>query len=432
MTMGEGSPIKPFPGSLPLDAEGRRRLPDGKARDIAHAFDVAKLPAGFHDDPYPAYQALLDHAPIHRMASGSVAISRHAHLEAVYKDTVAYSSDKKEEFRPKFGDTPLYLHHTTSLVFNDPPLHTRVRRIIAGALTPRAIADMEEPVTTLVDSLLDAMAARGEVDLIEDFASAIPVEVIGNMLGVPRDERGPLRGWSLAILGALEPAPAPAQLDLGNRSVTEFVAYLERLIEDRRKKPGDPGKDVLTRLILGETDGAQLTAVELEQNCIFLLNAGHETTTNLIGNALFALTEWREERRRLIAEPALIRTAVEEFLRFESSNQLGNRMTTREVEIGGESFPAGTSITLMIGAANRDPERFPRPDVLDVARQPNRHLAFGSGAHQCVGLNVARLEGRIAIGRFLARFPGFELAGVPTRGGRARFRGFLKIPARVG
>jgi hypothetical protein len=288
---------------------------------------------------------------------------------------------------------------------------------------------MEGPVTALVDSLLDAIEHKGVFDVIEDFAAAIPVEVIGNMLAVPREERGPLRAWSLAILGALEPAPTPAQLEHGNRSVVEFTAYLERLIAGRRRRPGDPEKDVLTRLIQGEPDGARLTAAELEQNCIFILNAGHETTTNLIGNGLFALTEWPEERLRLVRDPSLLRTAVEEMLRFESSNQLGNRMTARAAEIAGVPLAAGTSVTLLIGAANRDPRRFSAPDRFDVARQPNRHLAFGSGAHQCVGLNVARLEGRIAIGRFLARFPGFRLAGTPVRGGRARFRGFLSIPA---
>ncbi len=196
--------------------------------------------------------------------------------------------------------------------------------------------------------------------------------------------------------------------------------------------PGDPERDVLTRLIQGEQDGERLSERELLHNIIFILNAGHETTTNLIGNGLHALLEWPEEKARLIARPELIRTAVEEFLRFESSNQLGNRMTTRAVAIGGVAMPAGTFITIGIGAANRDPAEFADPDRLDVAREPNRHLAFGSGPHVCIGLNVARLEGRIAIERFLARFPGYRLAGEPVRGGRARFRGFLSIPVMLG
>jgi cytochrome P450 len=424
------TPSEPFPHSLPLDGHGMRLLAPGHAAAIASRFDFTHLPEGFHADPYPVYHALRVHAPVLCVASGCV-LTRHADLEAVYKDTATFSSDKKLEFRPKYGDSPLYAHHTTSLVFNDPPLHTRVRRIMAGALTARAIAGMERPVEDLVDRLLDDMEKRNEVDLIEDFAAAIPVEVIGNLLGVPRDDRGPLRAWSLAILGALEPAPTPDQLQRGNRAVREFLDYLGGLVVERRKTPGDPEEEVLTRLILGESDGQRLTEAELLQNCIFILNAGHETTTNLIGNGLFALVEWPEERERLIREPPLIKTAVEEFLRFESSNQLGNRITTRATEIGGVALPPQMSITLCIGAANRDPERFAHPDLLDIGRQPNRHLAFASGPHQCVGMNVARLEGRIAISRFLARFPRYRANGRPTRGGRVRFRGFLSIPVTL-
>ena len=386
------------------------------------------LPADYYANPYPSYHALREHAPVHRMPDGGYFLSRYADCIAVYKDTAAYSSDKKREYGPKYGAGLLYEHHTTSLIFNDPPLHTRVRRIIAGALTPRAIADMEAPVTALVDGLLDAMAAKGSADLIADLAAAVPVEVIGNLLAVPREERGPLRDWSLAILGALEPVISEAAAQRGERAVAEFVDYLARAGRRPARAPGRPERDVLTRLIQGEADGERLSERELLHNIIFILNAGHETTTNLIGNGLFALLEWPEEKARLIAEPELIRTGVEEILRFESSNQLGNRLTTRPVEIGGVAMPAGTFITIGIGAANRDPAEFPDPDRLDIAREPNRHLAFGSGAPRVRRAQRARLEGRIAIGRFLARFPNYRLSGEPVRGGRARFRGFLSIP----
>jgi hypothetical protein len=399
-----------------------------RARAVADVFDLRRLPAEYYANPYPTYHALREHAPVHRLPDGGYFLSRYADCVAVYKDAIAYSSDKKREFAPKYGDSLLFEHHTTSLVFNDPPLHTRVRRIIAGAFTPRAIADMERPVVALVDDLLDAMQRKGSADLIADLAAAVPVEVIGNLLAVPRDERGPLREWSLAILGALEPVLTEAQRERGERAVAGFLEYLRRLVAERRAHPGDPERDVLTRLIQGEADGQRLSEPELLHNIIFILNAGHETTTNLIGNGLYALLEWPEEKARLIARPELVRSAVEEILRFESSNQLGNRVTTRAVEIGGVALPAGTFITIGIGAANRDPAEFADPDRLNVAREPNRHLAFGSGAHVCAGLNVARLEGRIAIGRFLARFPGYALAGEPVRGGRARFRGFLSIP----
>ncbi len=407
--------------------------PAADVRSVAEGFDLSRLPPSFYEDPFPTYHALREHAPVKRMPDGSLFLTRWADLDRIYRDTRTFSSGKAEEFRPKYGEgTPLYEHHTTSLVFNDPPLHTRVRRLIAGALMPRALAAMEPGLVALVDRLLDAMAERGgEADLISDYAAAIPVEVIGNLLAVPHEERGPLRGWSLAILGALEPVVAPEAAARGNAAVEEFLAYLRTLVARRRAAPGDPNADVLTRLIMGEADGERLTERELLHNCVFLLNAGHETTTNLIGNGLEALLRFPEEKARLVADPGLIGTAVEEFLRYESSNQLGNRRAAADTEIGGVSVPAGTLITLCIGAANRDPERFPDPERLDVGRQPNRHLAFGGGAHMCAGMNLARMEGRIAIGRLLSRFPDYAPASDPVRGGRARFRGFLSLPARL-
>ena len=402
-----------------------------RARQVAESFDLKALPPDFYADPFPYYHALREHAPVKRLPDGGYLLTRYAEVELVYKNPKLFSSDKKKEFKPKYGDSLLYEHHTTSLVFNDPPLHSRVRRLIAGALTPRAIGAMQPALIARVERLLDAMAMKGEVDLIEDFAAAIPIEVIGNLLGVPHDERGPLRGWSLAILGALEPVVAPQAFERGNRAVGEFIAYLEQLIARRRSRPGDPEQDVLTRLIEGEDDGERLTAKELIHNCIFLLNAGHETTTNLIGNGLVALAAFPHEKEKLRERPELAKSAVEEILRFESSNQLGNRITAAAVELGGVRMPGETQITLCIGAANRDPAQFPFPDRFDIARAPNRHLAFATGIHACAGMALARLEGAIALSRFLARFPGYALAGEPTRGGRARFRGFLKIPASL-
>lgn len=400
-------------------------------RELAAGFNLEKLTPEFYANPYPTYRALRENQPVKLMPNGSYFLTRYDDLVSAYKSTKVFSSDKKKEFAPKYGDSLLYEHHTTSLVFNDPPAHTRVRRLIMGALSPRAIAEMEPDLIALVDRLLDALAAKGKVELIEDFAAAIPIQVIGNLLDVPMEEREPLRDWSLAILGALEPVIGEDVFARGNKAVKDFLGYLEILVERRRAKPGNPDRDVLTRLIQGEDNGERLTAKELLHNCVFLLNAGHETTTNLIGNGLVALSDYPAEKKRLIENPALIKTAIEEMLRFESSNQLGNRMTVEQVELGGIALPAGTPVTLCIGAANRDPNQFADPERLDIARTPNRHLAFGSGAHQCAGMALARLEGAIAISRFLARFPDYALNGSPLRGGRVRFRGFLSVPCVV-
>ena len=402
-----------------------------QASAAARDFDLKRLPGDFIDDPFPYYRALREHDPVHRMPDGAWFLTRWRDCDAVYRDARVFSSDKKIEFRPKYGDAPLFEHHTTSLVFNDPPLHTHVRRAIQAALSNRVIAEMEAGLVALVDRLLDAMEREGRADLIEDFAAAIPVEIIGNLLGVPHADRGPLRGWSLAILGALEPVLTAEQMALGNTSVRDFAAYLKGLVDDRRRHPRDPEKDLLTRLIRHEHEGRKLSEPELLQNCIFILNAGHETTTNLIGNTLDILIRFPSERRRLIENPSLMKSAVEEALRYESSNQLGNRIVTQDVTVGGVAMPKGTLVTIGIGAANRDGEQFPDPDRFDSARNPTRHLAFGSGIHMCAGMSLARLEGRVAIERFLARFPDYAPDGAATRSRRARFRGFLALPVRL-
>jgi cytochrome P450 len=406
-------------------------------RQAALGFDLKRLDAAFLEDPFPTYRALREQDPVHRMSDGSYFLSRYEDCAAVYRDPETWSSDKRVDFRPAFGNSLLYEHHTTSLVFNDPPYHSRVRKLLAPAFTPRTLQALQPRIEVLVDRLLDRAAARGGMDLIEEFAAAIPVRLIGDMLGVPEAERDPLREWSLAILGALEPVLTAEQFDRGVRAVGEFKMYLRNLVERRVRERGNDGREILSTLTaaseLSPATGAEerLTELELLHNCIFLLNAGHETTTNLIGNGIDLLIRHPEAMRDLCANPALIGTAVEEFLRLESSNQLGNRRAAKETMLGGIAMPAGTYVHIGIGAANRDPAQFPEPERLDIRRQPNRHLAFGTGIHACAGMWLARMEGQVAIGRLVQRFATIEQVGPFVRGGRARFRGFLKYPLRV-
>jgi cytochrome P450 len=392
-------------------------------------FRLTEVPADFFDDPYRYYAALREQRPVHELEPGSFFLSRYEDVVALYRDARA-SSDKKLEFKPKFGDSPLYEHHTTSLVFNDPPLHTRVRALMMGALNQRAIARMEAGVASLVERLLDSFPP-GEFDFIDSFAARIPVEVIGNLLDIPGDERGPLRAWSIAILSGLEPKPSAEMLERGNRAVVEFKAYLAGLVDQRRRQPGDAESDVLTRLIQGESSGERLSSLELYHNCIFLLNAGHETTTNLIGNGLWLLLSHQDQLARLRKDQTLLAAAIEEMLRYDGPNQLNNRRLTAPITLGATTLPEGAFVTLGIGAANRDPRQFADAERFDVARKPNRHVAFGHGDHACAGMNVARMEARIAFSRLLSRFRRLEPAGAPERDRRIRFRGFRKLPLRV-
>lgn len=398
-------------------------------------FDLTRLPDDFIDNPHPHYAALRAREPVYEMPGGGLFLSRHADLVRVYKDRKTFSSDKKIEFLPKFGDSLLYQHHTTSLVFNDAPLHTRVRRAIAGALAPRAIAGMDVVVQQLVDQLIEDLAARHQagkpVDAVAHFAQNIPIEVIGNLLAIPRAEREPLRDWSLAILGALEPEISQQQFDEGESAVREFLAYLEALVARRRAEGLEDSGDIMARLIreTGEAgEDTNLLPHELLQNCIFILNAGHETTTNLICSGIFLLAQHPQIVAQLADNPDLWPAAIEEILRMESPNQLGNRRAVADFEMGGRSWPAGTLITLGMGAANRDPAMFDQPDEFRLDRGDNQHLAFAGGVHVCAGNSIARIEGQIALASLFRRWPDLQVEDGMRRSPRVRFRGFEVMP----
>lgn len=397
-------------------------------RARVEAFDLRNPLEEFYDDPYPTYDALRRLDPVHLCPDGSYFLSRHADLHQVYRNPRLFRSDKKEQFRPMFGDSPLYEHHTTSLVFNDPPLHTHVRKAIGDALSQKMVAAMEPGLRALVARLLDELEERRELDFIQQFASVVPIEMICNLMNVPLDDRALLRRWANAILGALEFRVQEDRLALGNQCVVEAVAYLKDLIAERRKNLSDGADDIVSRLIRWESEGFRLSEHQLYHQCIFILNAGHETTTNLLGNGIHLLLEHPDERAKLLADPSLASSAVEEILRFESSVQLGNRQATEACEIGGVKIAAQTYLTLGIGAANRDPAAYVDPNRFDVTRNPRDHHAFAGGIHTCAGLNFARLQARVALPALIERFPDLRLNGAPVRDRRTRFRGFLALP----
>ena len=396
-------------------------------------FDLAAIGPDFIADPYPTLHALREARPVHRMADGSVLLTRHADCLQVYRSR-RMLSDKRAAFGARFGDGPLFRHHTTSLVFNDPPYHTTIRRLMAAAFTPRRLREMERLVDGIVDRLLDGLAERGRADVVADFATGLPTEVIAFMLGVPSEHRAQLRSYSLAILGALDPVVPPERLERGNRAVDEFGAVLREVVARRRADPDGAGPgEVLDALVFGEEDGRRLTDDELVENAIFLLNAGHETTTSLVGNAVGLLLDHPEVHRRLLDDPALVEPFLEECLRLESPLQIGNRLAGEAVTLaGGERLERGTYIHTSIAAANRDGAAFPDPDRIRLDRGAPKHLAFITGIHVCLGATLARIEGRIAVGRLVRRFPGLRADGPRARVPLARFRGWATLPVAVG
>ncbi|WP_372612044.1 cytochrome P450 [Aquicoccus sp.] len=401
---------------------------DGRIND----FDLMEIGAEFIENPYPTLRALRETSPVHRNADGSVFLTRHADCLRVYQSRDMLS-DKTREFGRKFGQCPLLTHHTTSLIFNDPPYHTVVRKLISGAFTPRKLAEFEPLIDEIVDRLLDRVEELGELDLIEDFAKILPTEIISFMLGIPEQYRAKLRDYSLAILGALDPVVPEDRMEAGNQAVTEFSEILDDLINHRRANPeGAAQGEVLEALIFGEHDGRRLTQEELIQNCIFLLNAGHETTTSFVGNSIGILLDEPEQHRMLLDDPALIDTAVEEFLRVQSPLQIGNRLAQADIELSdGTVLPEGTYIHTSIAGANRDPAMFDAPETVDITRKPNRHIAFITGIHVCLGATLARIEGRIALGKFIARFPRMQQTGPRRLVPLARFRGYASLPISV-
>ena len=399
--------------------------------NIALDFDLNAISPLFIENPYPTLDMLRQESPVHKNSDGSVYLTRYQDCLAVYRSRDMLS-DKTEAFGEKFGQCPLLEHHTTSLIFNDPPYHTVVRKLISGAFTPRKLREMEALIETIVDDLLDTIAEQNTIDMVADFGTILPTEIISFMLGIPKELRQKLREYSISILGALDPVVSNERMHAGNQAVSEFSEILNDLINYRRENPDSAQQgEVLESLIFGEHEGRKLDQEELIQNCIFLLNAGHETTTSLVSNSVSLFLDHPEQHRKLLDDPSLIEGAVEECLRVESPLQIGNRQAATDFTFGDHRISKGTYIHTSIAGANRDPSVFADPHKFDIERKNNKHIAFITGIHVCLGATLARMEGRIALGKLLTRFPNMQRDGDAERLPLARFRGFTRLPVKL-
>ena len=394
------------------------------------SFDLYNPPTNFIDNVYKYYKLLREKSPIHKNPDGSYVLTRYKEIVSVYRNFKIWSSDKKTEFGAKFGASPLFEHHTTSVVFVDPPDHTRIRKIFQQAFTPKSIRGLEKDIIKLVDSYLITMHEKKKFDFVSDFSFRLPVDVVCSVLGIPSEDRGLIRDWAHKILGALEPKLTPKQLDEGSTAVVNFKQYLKDQIRFRKNhKDINKAHEILSLLI--EAEGLELSETELLHQCIFMLNAGHETSTNMLSHGLNELINHGDQFELLQKEPKRIDTAIDEILRFQPPIQINNRRCLETTMLEDVIIPEGTPVHMIIAGANRDPSQFFEPEIFDISRSPNRHLSFGLGIHICAGINLARLEAKVAFLRLMSSFKEINLLKKPNIAKRIRFREIKEMQVEV-
>ena len=394
------------------------------------SFDLYNPPSDFINNVYKYYNLLREKSPIHKNSDGSYILTRYKDLVGVYRNFKVWSSDKRSEFGAKFGSSPLFEHHTTSVVFVDPPDHTRIRKIFQQAFTPKSILGLERNINKLVDGYLVMMHAKKKFDFVSDFSFRLPVDVVCSVLGVPSEDRHLIRDWAHKILGALEPKLTNKQLDEGSSAVINFKQYLKDQIKFRKThKKINKANEVLSLLI--EAEGLELSETELLHQCIFMLNAGHETSTNMLSHGLNELINHKDQYKLLQKEPGRIDTAIDEILRFQPPIQINNRRCLEKTKLGDVVVPEGTSVHMIIAGANRDPLQFFNPETFDISRSPNRHLSFGLGIHICAGINLARVEAKVAFQSLMSSFREINLLKKPKVANRIRFREIKEMQIEI-
>jgi cytochrome P450 len=390
----------------------------------------------FRADPYPSYRRLREEDPTHYSPLGFWVFTRFADCDAMLRDSRSSSDEQNsvlfQEFVAANGENPMeaFVDFRPFLV-RDPPDHTRLRSLVSKAFTPRTVEGLRPRADQLVTELLDRVAPRAGMDIIEDLAYPLPVAIISEMIGVPAEDHAAFRGWSRALARGLDPdfILPPEALAAREEALGEFREYFRSLMAKRRD---DPQPDLLSALIAVEEDGARLNEEELLGTLVLLLVAGHETTVNLIGNGCLALLRHPDQMGLLRADPGIIRAAVEELLRFDSPVQMTLRIALEDMEIGGVTVERGQAATVLLGAANRDPAVFADPDRLDLRRPDCRPLSFGFGIHHCLGAPLARLEASTALAQLVGRFPQLELAvDEPARTDQLVLRGLSSLPVTI-
>ena len=373
----------------------------------------------FREDPYPLYRYLHAAAPVQWSdVLDAWTLARYADVIESLTDP-RFSADRAPEVDKGYSIA-------RSMLVSDPPDHTRLRALVQKAFTPRMVEQLRPRIGSIVRELIERIATRGgQFDVISDLAYPLPVVVIAELLGVPPEDRETFRDWSAALAASLDPLVSQELAQRAAEAREALHRYLRGIIAERRRAPR---ADLISALVAVEERGEILSEPELVVMCTLLLIAGHETTVNLIGNGMLALIQHPEQYAQLREAPALIGTAVEELLRFDSPVQLTGRIASEPLEIGGQLIEAGQWVLPLLGAANRDPQQFAQPERLDLTRNPNPHLGFGRGIHFCLGAPLARLEGQVAIAALVQRFGTLELAAPPVRRDQITLRGLRSLP----
>jgi len=391
---------------------------------------------GFFDDPYRQYTSLREHDPVHRSPLEVWVLFRYDDVVRTLRDaglSVQVDNATPTARMQMFAEqAPGEVERGAHSILNiDPPDHTRLRRLVSKAFTPKMVHGLRPRIQTLADDALDTMAAQGKADVIGDLAYPLPFTVISEMLGMPDGNRDEVRGWSHTLTKTLDPILTPEEVQAALAAADNMQGHVQDVLAWKREHPAD---DLLTGLLAAEDEGDRLSEVELLDQVLLLYVAGHETTVNLIGNATLALLGHPDQLTRLRSDPDLDAGAIEELLRFDSPVQFSRRITTGDLEVDGTTVPAGSFVLTCLGSANRDEARWgPTADELDLARaDAGQHMSFGNGIHHCLGSSLARTEAQIALGTLVRRFPDLELAGDAERNNRVVLRGLESLPVTVG